>query len=113
MKKHKSLFLAASIALFVLGGLLGIFSNNLQASPPEGEVSGGEQPASVYYDEHWRATESYVATKNGYLSFDPSSHMDTPVTGEIVTTTADGPYCILQPDMVTTKWKVHGHIHFE
>ncbi|MDP8229801.1 MAG: hypothetical protein P9L93_01710 [Candidatus Gorgyraea atricola] len=112
MKLHKSLFLAASIALFVLGGVLGIFSNNLQASPPEGEVSGGEQPASVYYDEHWKATQSYVATKNGYASFDPSSRMDTPVTGEIERT-PEGPYCILQPDMVITKWKVHGHIHFE
>lgn len=113
MKTRKSLFLAASIVLFVLGGLLGIFSNNLQASTPVGEVSDGEQPASVYYDEHWRATESYVATEGGYASFDPSSHMDTPVTGKIETPAVGDPYCSLQPDMVITKWKVHGHIHFE
>ncbi|MBU1147176.1 MAG: hypothetical protein KKD11_02390 [Candidatus Omnitrophica bacterium] len=112
MKVHKLLFLGLAVALFVLGGLLGIFSNNLQASPPEGEVSGGEQPASVYYDEHWKATESYVATTSGYVSFDPSSLMDTSVTGEIKDG-VDGPYCSLQPDMVITKWKVHGHIHFE
>ncbi len=112
MKTRKSLFLAAAIVLFVLGGLLGVFSNNLQASSPEGEVSDGEDPASVYYDEHWKATESYVATNNGYASFDPSSRMDTPITGQIKND-GSGDYCSLQPDMVITKWKVHGHIHFE
>jgi len=112
MKTRKSLFLAAAIVLFVLGGLLGVFSNNLEASSPEGEVSDGEDPASVYYDEHWKATESYVATNNGYASFDPSSRMDTPITCHIKND-GSGDYCSLQPDMVITKWKVHGHIHFE
>ena len=120
--KSKFIFLIWCGILLTAGVTAGIFYSaaDLEASSPEGEISGGEQPASVYYDEHWQAVESYIATKSGYESFDPSTRNNTDITGEIglatFTTMAgevDVPYTILEPDMVVTKWKVHGHIHFE
>ncbi len=110
------------MAVLALGFYIGIFLpiENLGASIPEGEVSGGEQPASVYYDEHWKATEAYVSTESGYKSMDPSAGMDSVICGKIsvfpIATSfgpADVPQTTLEPDMVMTKWNVHGHIHFE
>jgi len=122
MRRKKYLILSC-VCLFCVGIILGIFSGKykLMASSPESETSGGEQPASVYYDEHWQAIEAYVATQNGYSQINPAGKSDTPVTGVIETETiaindgddVDIAYVLLQPDMVITKWKVHGHIHFE
>ncbi|PIV39089.1 MAG: hypothetical protein COS29_04505 [Candidatus Omnitrophica bacterium CG02_land_8_20_14_3_00__42_8] len=120
--KRRAFFLIICVIFFCLGAVLGVFSirDELRASSPVGEISMGEQPASVYYEEHWQAVGSYLATEEGYQFFDPSTHGDTPVTGKIqlMPMTAGGipinvPYTILEPDMVISKWKVHGHIHFE
>ncbi len=109
MSKNKIYFL-----LFVLGLGLGIFFGlrSVRASSPEGETSGGEQPASVYYDEFWQATQAVVSTGSGYANFEPSTHNNTPKAGEIVDT-PDGKAVNLFPKMVVTRWNVHGHIHFE
>jgi len=95
MRKNKIYLL-----LFILGLGLGIFFglNKVKASSPEPpEVSGGEQPASVYYDEYWQATSAIINTDTGYQEF----------TGFKGPTTATA-----RPKMVVTTWNVHGHIHF-
>lgn len=108
--------------IFCLGCLCGVFyfMREAGASDPEGEISGGERNASVTWDEHWQAVTAYVATENGYSEIDPSTHDDSGVCGKInyaPIVTSEGnvnvPYVSLEPDMVITKWKVHGHIHFE
>ena len=122
--KRRAFFLIICVIFFCLGAVLGVFSirDELRASSPAGEISMGEQPASVYYEEHWQAVGSYIATEKGYQFFDPSTHGNTPVTGKIqsVPMMVGGQgipinvlYTILHPDMVISKWKVHGHIHFE
>ena len=122
--KRRAFFLIICVIFFCLGAVLGVFSirDELRASSPVGEISMGEQPASVYYEEHWQAVGSYLATEEGYQFFDPSTHDNTPVTGKIQVTPivmVEGgipinvPHTILEPDMVISKWKVHGHIHFE
>jgi hypothetical protein len=122
MKKERMLLIIGCILLFISGTLLGVFyfSSESRASSPEGEVSGGEQPASVYYDEHWQAIGAYVSTEAGYTFLNPSIDKESPVVGKITyipvptsTGVINVPHCTLQPDMVVTKWKVHGHIHFE
>ncbi len=119
--KGRRLFLAVSVILFLFGGILGIFysSNKLLASSPQDKTSGGK-PASVFYDEHWQAIGAYVATKRGYAFLNPSTGHSSPVAGKIEYTpvaTPSGvvnvPRATLEPDMVITKWKVHGHVHFE
>lgn len=102
------------LLLFILGLGIGIFFglSKVKASTPVGETSGGEQPASVYYDEHWQATQAAVSTESGYQNFDPSIHGNTSTAGKIENTSG-GWIVRLFPKMVVTKWKVHGHIHFE
>jgi hypothetical protein len=119
---RKKYIILSCVCLFCIGVISGVFNgtHSIMASTPEGEVSGGEQPASVYYDEHWRAIQAYVATETGYNMINPASKLDTPLTGIIATQAisingenVDVAYVSLQPDMVITKWEVHGHIHFE
>lgn len=100
--------------LFVLGLIGGLFFglNKLRASNPEGEISGGEQPASVYYDEFWQAVQALVSTETGYQNFNPTSHNNTSTAAKIEDTSG-GWLVRVSPKMVVTKWKVHGHIHFE
>ena len=95
MRKNKIYLL-----MFILGLGLGIFFglNKVKASSPVNEPSGGETTASVYYDEYWQATRAIINTDTGYQEF----------TGFNGSTTATA-----RPKMVVTKWKVHGHIHFE
>ena len=121
MKNRNLLFLFLSMTLFFSGVILGLFSftGNLRASSPEGETSAGEG-ASVFYDEHWRAVGAYAATETGYAFLNPSTGAASPVAGKIELisiSTAGGvvtvPHTTLEPDMVITKWKVHGHVHFE
>jgi len=91
--------------LFILGLSLGIFwgINKVRASSPEGETSGGEQPASVYYDEYWQATRALVYIEDGMTQgFEEFTDFNEPTP---TTTTT-------KHKMVVTKWKVHGHIHF-
>ncbi len=109
MLKNKIYFL-----FLVLGLCTGVFFalNKAKASSPQGETSGGEQPASVYYDEHWKATEALVSSTTGYTTMDPSTHNNTNTAGQFEDT-AGGWRVELFPKMVVTKWKVHGHIHFE
>lgn len=121
MSKKKIYFL-----FFVLGIGIGIFFtlNKAKASNPQGEPSGGEVTASVYYDESWKATETVVSTENGYQYFYPYGNppeyplpaqpltQQTPIAGKLENTAA-GWIVRLFPKMVVTKWKVHGHIHYE
>jgi hypothetical protein len=112
MRKNKIYLL-----LFILGLGIGIFSglSKARASSPEGQTSGGEQPASVYFDEFWQATGAIVSTVSGYQGFDPSRRANTPVAGRLekLNNPSRGWVARLFPKMVVTKWKVHGHIHFE
>ena len=97
------LFLAIGV---VSGAFFGL--TRAKATSPEGGTSAGEQPASVYYDEFWQATGAVVSTGSGYRDFNPASHVNTPVAGEL----SDGNVTIA-PKLVIKKWTVHGHIHFE
>ncbi|MDD2703227.1 MAG: hypothetical protein PHC33_04405 [Candidatus Omnitrophica bacterium] len=100
--------------LFLIGIGAGVIFglHKARASSPEGETSGGEQPASVYYDEFWQATGAAVSSNGGYVNVDPSGHAETAVAA--AWTTADNVSQVnLLPKMVVTQWTVHGHIHFE
>lgn len=101
------------LLLFILGLSVGIFFglNRVRASPPEGETSGGDQPASVYFDEHWRATQAIVSTESGFVNFSDFNSLTSPA-GRIENTPG-GWLVRVFPKMVVTKWRVHGHIHFE
>jgi hypothetical protein len=82
-----------------------------RATTPEGETSvKGEQPASVYYDETWNATEALVSSDKGYISFLPSVNIRTQTAAEFDQT--DDTIKIF-PKFVVREWTVHGHIHFE
>lgn len=100
--------------LFILGLGAGVFFalNNARASNPQGEVSGGEQPASVYYDESWKASDALVSKDGGYQAVDISSRQDTPKAGQLEKV-GDAWSVKVFPKMIVTKWKVHGHIHFQ
>ncbi|MDD5668410.1 MAG: hypothetical protein PHE58_00040 [Candidatus Omnitrophica bacterium] len=87
--------------------------NKAKASSPEGETSAGEANASVNYDEYWQASQSVVSTTSGYQTFNPLNHGNTPTSATIASVEAGKWAVTLQPKMVVTKWKVHGHIHFE
>ncbi len=119
--------------LVLVGLIAGIAAgmHALQASSPEGESSGGESPASVSYDEKWKATEALVSSSSGYKLFYPYGkspvppyvsyplsgdpvNKTTPVAASFSTSTETGTAkAEILPKMVVTKWKVHGHIHFE
>lgn len=91
------------ILLFVYGVTGGVFFNlsRVRASSPVGETSGGESPASVYYDEHWKA-ENAMVTRNsdGTLAWSVFNNFNNDTSPS------------KKPKMVVTKWVVHGHIHF-
>ncbi|MFA5363121.1 MAG: hypothetical protein WC335_07795 [Candidatus Omnitrophota bacterium] len=106
-KKAYIILLMIGIGAGILFGL-----HKARASSPENETSGGEQPASVYYDEFWQATEAVVSSNNGYTSMNPSGHAET-VVAAAWTTTNNVSQVSLLPKMVVTQWTVHGHIHFE
>jgi hypothetical protein len=105
MAKNKLyfLFLIIGVTAGVSFGLI-----KARASLPEGETSGGEQPASVYYDETWSATDAVVSTSNGYKSFNPSAHSPTQIAAKF-----DSGKISLFPKFVVKEWTVHGHIHFQ
>jgi hypothetical protein len=108
-KKRRELY----FLLFILGVCAGIFFgiNKVRASSPEGETSGGEQPASTYYDEFWQATEAVVSTAGGFAQFNPSTHNNTGTAARF-RNTPGGWVADIFPKMVVTRWRVHGHIHF-
>jgi len=106
-KRLYFIFLIIGVTAGISFGLI-----KARASNPEGEVSGGEQPASVFYDETWDATDAVVSTLAGYRSFDPtapSAHNQTQIAAQFDT---DGNITLL-PKFVVREWTVHGHIHFE
>jgi len=107
MRKIYFLFLILGLGMGILWGL-----GRAKASSPEGESSGGEQPASVWYDEFWQATQAVVSTENGYRNFNPSTHNNTDTAAKFEDASKDQRRAGLLPKMVVTKWKVHGHIHF-
>lgn len=100
--------------LFIAGLGTGIFLalNSARASNPQGEVSSGEQPASVYYDEYWKATEALVSRDGGLQTVDISNRQDTPRAAELEKV-GDAWSVKVFPKMLVTKWKAHGHIHFQ
>ena len=98
------LFLIIGVTAGVAFGLI-----KARASSSEGETSGGEQPASVYYDETWNATDALVSSSLGYKTFDPSAHNPTQTAAEF---DSDGKVSVF-PKFVVKEWTVHGHIHFE
>ncbi len=99
--------------LFIVGLVAGlaIGLNKVMASDPRGERVD-EPVASVWYDEHWRAIDAVVSSEDGYDYFNPSTHNDTEVAGKMEEIN-DVWITTLYPKMVVTKWRVHGHIHFE
>jgi hypothetical protein len=114
------------LLLFILGLGIGIFFglSKVKASTPVYEASGGETAASVTYDEVWKATQALVSTISGYSYFYPygtsptyplpvsPTYSQTPVAG-MFENTAGGWVAKIFPKMAVTKWKVHGHVHFE
>jgi hypothetical protein len=109
MVKNKMyiLFLILGIACGVFFGLA-----KAKANTPEGKISQGEQPASVYYDEFWQATDAVVSTDAGYRTFSPAGHSLAPQIPRIAAELSDGNATIM-PKLVVRKWTVHGHIHFK
>ena len=99
--------------LFVLGLGAGILFaiSKVKASSPEGEAATG--PITMYYDEHWQATNSIVSSAAGYVAFNPSGHADTGTAASLDNATGNGWIVRIFPKMVVTKWRVRGHIHFE
>ncbi|MFA6583705.1 MAG: hypothetical protein WCS77_05350 [Elusimicrobiaceae bacterium] len=100
------------LILFGVGVAGGLFIGSVPviASPLTNEVSGGEQPASVWYDEQWKAIGAIATTNGGY------AHVNLP--GKISNAAKMSKHgtrwaVSAQPKMVVTKWQVHGHIHFE
>lgn len=129
MRKRKVYY----FLLFILGLSIGVFFglNKVMASTP-GSLS--TEPASVFYDEIWKATETVVSTPAGYKYFYPYGNPPayptallpgTPPTNTQtsvaagnapngVLTTGVAPFTQpIFPKMIVTKWKILGHIHFE
>ncbi len=102
------------IFFLILGVTSGVFFGltKAKATSPAGEISAGEQPASVYYDEFWQATDAVVSTGAGYRTFNPAGHLPAPQAPQIAAELIDGNVTIM-PKLVVRKWTVHGHIHFE
>jgi hypothetical protein len=105
MAKNKVylLFLVVGVAAGVFWGLL-----RARADTPEGEISKGESPASVYYDETWNCTGALVSSETGYKDFKPSLSDHTQTAAKF-----DGNEIKVFPKFVVREWTVHGHIHFE
>lgn len=113
----KKIGIIAGMLVFIAGIFLGALFNihRLEASDPGGEVSGGEQAASTFWHEHWQATEGYVSSETGYekigISLTPTSKSPV-VSGKMVKKISQPAQVTIYPNMMVTKWKVHGHIHF-
>jgi hypothetical protein len=108
-KKLYSIVLMIGLGAGIVFGL-----HKARASTPEGENSGGEQPASVYYDEFWQASKAVVTLNNGYKEMNPANHSPSGVAAGWNTDPATGVSQVrVLPKMVVTQWTVHGHIHFE
>lgn len=104
------------LLLFVLGLSVGVLFaiSKVKASTPEGEVSAN--PITMYYDEHWQATNSVVSSTTGYVAFNPSGHAPTGTANPAASldnSTGNGWIVRVFPKMVVTRWRVRGHIHFE
>lgn len=117
MKRKILLIFAAGI--FVVGITLGILLGalpGLEASSPEGEVSRGERTASVVWHEHWQGREAYVSSLTGYQKVGITLQSGSTVavdSGRIEQDSATGIWQVsVYPDMVVSRWQVHGHIHF-
>ncbi|MEW6008076.1 MAG: hypothetical protein AB1629_00360 [Candidatus Omnitrophota bacterium] len=124
--KKKTVILGICIGLSLSLGIIAGFlymAARLEASDPIGEVSAGESPASVYYDEHWQAIEAYYWSEpdKEFKSFNPDTSAQAPEQSvklyEENSSYAPGtvklPVIRGQAIMKVTKWRVHGHIHFE
>ena len=105
MAKNKLLFLLLLVGLFtgVSFGLIKAKASN----PNDDDVRAGEQPASVYYDEKWTA----IGTTSGNGAW--GTFIPKVASSPVTVTMAPIDYVKNFPKMVVTKWKVHGHIHFE
>jgi hypothetical protein len=106
------------ILLLMVGAGTGIFFglHRARASTPENENSGGEQPASVYYDEFWQASDAVVSSNTRYVRMsatDLANHTDTGTAAGWDTDGTGVSRVRMLPKMVVTQWTVHGHIHFE
>lgn len=98
------------VAIFLVGITMGVFwgMTKVKASSPVNESSGGEDTASVYYDESWKAERALVSSPTaGYYDADISNNGDTSTSAQM-----QGGSNVF-PKMVVTRWKVHGHIHFQ
>ncbi len=93
------------ILLFAYGVTGGVFFSlsRARANTPVGETSGGESPASVYYDEHWKAANAIVTDNSGV-----GGALRWSVFNNFTNNTPNS----AKPKMVVTRWEVHGHIHF-
>ena len=108
---NKKMYIAVLMIGLGLGIVFGL--HKARAFSPEGEVSGGEQPASVSYDEFWQANEAVVSSDTGYVSMNPANRAETGIAAGF-NAGADGSVQVRTlPKMVVTQWTVHGHIHFE
>lgn len=106
--KNKWIFVA--IGVFILGAGIGFWRGQpSRASSPEGEIVGITD-ALITWDEEWQAVEAHYSTKSGYASFDPSAGQQTAVSGSI---NAAGGYVETYPEIFVTKWRIHGHLHYE
>lgn len=102
--------------LFLTSVSMGVFIGiqQLRASTPT--VSGGESPASVYYDETWKATNAVVSSYNKatdrsrFTEVNPATKNATGVAAHVKN---PSPGVQVYPKMVVTRWTVHGHIHFQ
>ncbi|GEM_PF-2321400 len=108
MKNRKWIF--AGISLFILGAGIGLWSSRQsRASSPEGEIVGITDYL-IAWDEEWQAIEAYHSSQTGYRAFDPSQGTKTAVSGSI---NAAGGYVETYPEIFVTKWRIHGHLHYE
>ena len=107
-KKMYSIVLMIGIGAGIVFGL-----HKARASSPQEETSGGEQPASVYYDEFWQASEAVVSSNTGYRQMNPADHDESGVAAAWDTGDDGLSRVRILPKMVVTQWTVHGHIHFE
>jgi len=95
---------------FILGAGIGIWkSHPTRASSPEGETIGITNYL-ICWDEEWQAIEAYHSSKTGYKAFDPSKGQKTAISGSI---DATGGYVETYPEIFVTKWRIHGHLHYE
>ena len=118
MDRQRWVWIAVLLLTAAAAGLVaGVVS--VMATGPAGEESPrgrAEYPASVYYDEHWAAAGALVTSANsstGFQAVDPSKGAASE-TAALIRKDGDGKWgTAVQPRMVVTRWRVHGHIHFQ